>query len=242
MTKVGIIAAMEVEAELLKSSMPSVRTHHHMSTEFCEGRLGPTDVVVVRSGIGKVNAAMCAQVLVSVFGVSHVINTGIAGSLDARIDIGDLVVSVDAVQHDMDATNFGYEPGVVPQMPIGSFFRADEGLRARALAAARACVPAVGVFEGRVLSGDCFVADEEVKHCLVEGFQGLCCEMEGAAIAHACALNRVPFVVVRAISDKADGSASMDYPVFEEQAARHCALVVRHMVEHLSEDAGTPAP
>ncbi len=232
MTRFGIIAAMEVEAEQLKNSMGSLVASHHMSTEFCSGALGGTEVVVVRSGIGKVNAALCAQVLISVFGVDHIVNTGIAGSLDTSIDIGDLVVSVDAVQHDMDATNFGYERGVVPQMPIDSFFCADERLRACAVEAAKAVAPEVRTHEGRILSGDRFVADEDDKNDIATAFGGLCCEMEGAAIAQACALNRVPFVIVRAVSDKADGSARVDYPVFEKEAAYRCAAVVRYMVEH----------
>ncbi|AJC12159.1 S-adenosylhomocysteine nucleosidase [Berryella intestinalis] len=232
MVRFGIIAAMEVEAEQLKNSMSSLSVSHHMSTEFCAGALGGTEVVVVRSGIGKVNAALCAQVLISVFQVTHVVNTGIAGSLDASIDIGDLVVSTDAVQHDMDATNFGYERGVVPQMPIDSFFRADEHLRACAVAAADAVAPGVRVFQGRILSGDRFIADEGDKNDIAGTFGGLCCEMEGAAIAQACALSRVPFVIVRAVSDKADGSARVDYPAFEKEAAYRCASVVRHMVEH----------
>jgi adenosylhomocysteine nucleosidase len=226
----GIIGAMEVEVESLVRSMDVSRTIERAGMRFLAGRLRGADVVVVRSGVGKVSAGMCVQVLVDEFDVDAVINTGVAGSLDNALDIGDIVVSTDAMYHDVDATVFGYAPGEIPQLGARSF-PADEALRREAVSAACEAVSAAHVREGRVVSGDQFVADEGTKARLAHDFSGTCCEMEGAAIAQACWLNGVPFVVVRAISDKADGSGKVLYPVFERAAARHCAGIVERIAE-----------
>ncbi len=230
---VGIIGAMDVEVEILAQAMDGSRVSEKCGMRFRAGKIGDVDVVVVRSGIGKVNAAVCTQVLVDDFHVTHIINTGVAGALDPRINVGDIVVSTDAIYYDVDVTVFGYEPGQVPQMPVVDF-AADEALRAAALAAAREVAPEVGIFEGRVCSGDRFVSDEALKRSINETFDGLCCEMEGTAIAQTAWLNKVPFVIVRAISDKADGSDVMDYVEFEAVAARHCAGIVHAMVAGLA--------
>ena len=148
------------------------------------------------------------------------INTGIAGSLNADINIGDIVVSTDLVHHDMDAVAFGYPVGQVPQMEAFSF-QSDVALRKIAVRACREVNPDIQVFEGRIASGDQFIASQDVKDRIVANFDAWAVEMEGAAIAHAAYLNNVPFLVIRAISDKADGSAQMDYPTFEAQAAQH---------------------
>ncbi len=239
---IGIIGAMEVEVALLKDQLTDSRTEERAGMAFSSGLLGGVPCVVVQSGVGKVNAALCTQVLASVFGVTHVINTGVAGSLDATIDIGDVVVSTDCVHHDVDATNFGYAPGQVPGMP--GAYPADAALRAAALAAVAHAAPDIAAFEGRVASGDSFVRDAAEKDRIARTFGARCCEMEGAAIAQACTVNGLPFVVVRAISDKADGSQSELYPVFEAKAARHCASIVSHLVAHLAhpQDAGAHAP
>ncbi len=169
--------------------------------EFCEGILDGQHVVIVRCGVGKVNAGTCAQLLISLFGVNRIINTGVAGSLDAAIDIGDIVVSTDAVQHDFDLTPVGYAPGALyengsPSLP------ADAAMRKSAVNAVRQCAPEVHVFEGRVCTGDQFIASAEQKEAITAVFGGLCCEMEGGAIAQVCYQNKVPFVIIRAISDR----------------------------------------
>lgn len=228
---IGIIGAMEVEVATIKSHMSVERRLTRARMEFDAGTLGGAKVVVV-SGVGKVNAAVCAQILVDEFEVTHVINTGVAGSLDARIDIGDVVVSTDVCHHDVDATIFGYAPGEIPQLGTKAF-PADEVMREAALAAVESSACDIKAFEGRVVSGDQFIANDEAKSRLADDFGGMCCEMEGAAIAQTCWLNHVPFVIVRAISDKADGSKHMLYPVFEEKAAKHCAAIVERMVEQL---------
>lgn len=232
--RIGIIGAMDVEVELLHAQLGAAQVEHVAGMEFCAGQLGERDVVVVKCGIGKVNAGICAQVLVDRFGCTHLINTGVAGSLDAsRLDIGDLVVATDCVQHDFEVGALGYEPGLVPgRDEVG--FAADARMRDAALAAAAEVAPEVHALAGRVASGDQFVCREETRQRIVSGFGALCCEMEGAAIAQAATLNDVPFVVVRAISDKpgTEGQEA-DYATFEEASAHRCAKIVERMVETL---------
>lgn len=233
MSRTGIIGAMEIEVASLKESMEITRTVKKAGMEFCEGLLNKKPVVVVRSGIGKVNAAVCTQILADDFQVDCVINTGIAGSLNAKIDIGDIVISKDVLHHDMDAVNFGYPPGQIPQMDVFSF-EADERLADLAEEVCHEVNPEISVFRGRIVSGDQFVAEKAVKERIVSTFGGYCTEMEGAAIAQTAYLNRIPFVILRAISDKADDSASMDYPTFERQAAEHCVKLVEGLVGRIA--------
>lgn len=230
--KIGIIGAMEVEVEILKEKMTVKNTVKKASMEFFEGTIGNTEVVVVRSGICKVNAGICVQILVDTFGVTHVINTGAAGSLDAKINIGDIVLSTDACFHDVDATVFGYKKGEIPQLGTLAF-TADTTLRQKAKTAIGSAVPDIQVFEGRICSGDQFICDKAVKEAIIKEFNGICCEMEGAGIAQACHLNNIPFLIIRAISDKADGSEIVDYPEFEAKAARDCAAATMELLKTL---------
>lgn len=232
LNKIGIIGAMDVEVEKLKADMSIERVVKKANMEFCQGELRGKPAVVVKSGVGKVNAAVCTQILVDVFGVDAVINTGIAGSLNAQIDIGDVVISTDVLHHDMDAVNFGYPLGQIPQMDVFSF-QADEELAEKAKKVCEKVNPEIKVFRGRVVSGDQFIADKTVKQRIVDNFQGFCTEMEGAAIAQASYLNGVPFVIIRAISDKADDSAVMDYPAFEKKAVEHSVRLIEALMEEL---------
>ncbi len=226
--KLGIIGAMDVEVATLMEHAQDAVLHERAGMRFCEGTLAGMPVVIAKCGIGKVSAGMCVQVMCDLYGVTHIVNTGVAGSLDAEIDIADLVVSTDALYHDMDVTPLGYEPGQLPGMDCLAF-PADPALRAAIERAAAVAAPDVHVFAGRVVSGDQFIASSQAKERLAQEFGGMCCEMEGAAIAHACHVNGVPFAVVRAISDKADGSAEMAYPEFEASSAVRCAAVVEEL-------------
>ena len=230
MKTVGIIGAMDVEVDRLKKDMIIKREIRKAGMEFCEGVLMRQPAVVVRSGIGKVNAAVCTQILVDVFNADIIINTGIAGSLNAQIDIGDIVISTDVLHHDMDAVNFGYEPGQIPQMDVFSF-EADAALAVEAERVCHEVNPDIHVFRGRIVSGDQFIADKATKERITNQFHGFCTEMEGAAIAQASYLNRVPFVIIRAISDKADDSASEDYPTFEKKAVEHSVRLVEGLLQ-----------
>ena len=226
---IGIIGAMEEEVVKLKEVMENVTVNTKASMDFFKGTLNGHEVVVVRSGIGKVNAAICTQILVDEYNVRCVVNTGIAGSLKAEINIGDIVLSTDTLEHDMDAVAFGYPVGQIPRMDTLSF-EADARLRAAAKTACEQVLTDVGVFEGRVLSGDQFISDSVKKNWLAETFGGYCTEMEGAAIAHTAYVNHIPFLIIRAISDKADNSASMDYPAFEAMAIANSVKLMKELV------------
>ena len=221
----GIIGAMDQEVSILKEKMEVKKIDKRDSMEFYVGILNGKEVVIVKCGVGKVNAAVCTQILADCYQVEAVINTGVAGSLRAEINIGDIVISTDALQHDMDATGFGYEPAEVPLMGKKTF-EADASLRSLIAETCREVNPEIGVFEGRVVSGDQFISDGDVKDRLVRMFAPYCTEMEGAAIAQAAWLNQIPFVIIRAISDKADGSAHMDYSEFEAKAIEHTVRLV----------------
>lgn len=230
MKKIGIIGAMEIEVAALINAMEAPRTVQKAGMTFYEGRIGAADAVAVRSGVGKVNAAVCAQILIDTFGVSAIINTGAAGSLDNRINIGDFVVSTDVMYHDVDATNFGYAKGEVPQLGIVAF-PADEALRALAVSTVKEAAPEQQVFEGRIASGDQFIRAAERKREIIEDTHAVCAEMEGAGIAQAAHINGVPFVVIRAVSDKADESITVAYDDFERKAAAESAAIVKKMLE-----------
>ena len=228
--KIGIIGAMVEEVELLRGRIEATDTRTLVGMEYVEGRLGGKDVVLVVCGVGKVNAAICAQLLITEFGVTHIVFTGVAGSLDASVDICDIVVSTDCLQHDFDVSGLGYRPGVIPDQDV-SCFVADETLRAVAVQAIREVAPEVGVHEGRVASGDQFVADPVANRRVNEEFGALCCEMEGAAVAQVAWRNDVPYVVVRAISDRADGAADEEYPNFKVEAANRSASIIERLMQ-----------
>lgn len=230
--KIGIIGAMDAEVKSLKEAAKITKTTKIAEMEFCEGTLKDKDVVIVKCGMGKVNAGICAHTLINYFNCTAIINTGVAGSLDNQIDIGDIVVSTDAVQHDYDVEAIGFKKGEIPY--TGQYaFAADEALRAAAVKAVRESADDIRVFEGRVCSGDQFISKKEQKEKIIADFGGMCCEMEGAAIAQACYLNDKPFVIIRAISDKPDETEIVEYKVFEAKAAERCAKIVKSMVASL---------
>ncbi|MCI8512459.1 MAG: 5'-methylthioadenosine/adenosylhomocysteine nucleosidase [Lachnospiraceae bacterium] len=228
----GIIGAMEVEVRTLRESMSDVEALTVAGMTFYKGTLEGKEAVLVRSGVGKVNAGLCSQILVDRYRVEGIINTGIAGSLKNEVNIGDIVLSTTAVQHDVDAVGFGYQLGEIPQLGVKEF-PADAHLLEVALKCCREANPDIQTFTGRVASGDQFVNSREKKQWILEHFDAYCTEMEGAAIAQAAYLNRTPYLVVRAISDKADDSADMDYSAFEAKAVEHSVRLIRAMLRAL---------
>ena len=226
----GIIGAMDEEVREIKEALEDVTVELAAGMEFYTGTTKGKRVVTVRSGIGKVNAAMCSQILVDRFGVDAIVNTGIAGSLRPEINIGDIVLSNDSVQHDMDATWFDYPVGQIPRVDTFAF-PADERLLQIAQECCHQVNPEIQTFVGRVLSGDQFISDKGKKQQLIDNFGGYCTEMEGAAIAQVCYLNKIGCLIIRAISDKADDSANMDYQEFEEQAIAHSVKLVLAIAE-----------
>lgn len=233
MVKLGIIGAMSIEIETLKEQMMHVKTLERAGMVLFEGELEGLPAVLVVCGVGKVNAAMCVQVLCDHFGVTHIVNTGVAGSLCAELDIGDFVISTKAMYHDFDCHNLNpdYPVGQVPGLPVRAF-AADEMLVDLAFNAAQQ-VHAGHARKGMIASGDQFVCDKNQKAKIVADTGALCTEMEGAAISHAAWRNNIPFVVIRAISDKADDSAQVDYPTFEASAAKRCAAVTQLLAKCL---------
>ena len=232
--KLGIIGAMKVEVESLRDSMDNLHMSERAGMVFYEGLLENLPAVVVECGVGKVNAAMCVQVLCDCFDVTHILNTGVAGSLCAELDIGDLVISCDAMYHDFDChvLNPNYPVGQVPGLPVRKFTADEEMVKVSYDAAELVHKDHVRV--GTIASGDQFVSQKELKNKIIGDTGALCTEMEGAAIAHAAWRNGKPFVVIRAISDKADDSAQMDYPTFEAAAAKHCAAVTRTVASNMA--------
>nr|MCR5288656.1 5'-methylthioadenosine/adenosylhomocysteine nucleosidase [Treponema sp.] len=198
------------------------------------GTLNGTDVVVVRSGIGKVNAALCAQRLVMEFGVTHIVNTGIAGAMADGLGVLDFVISTDALYHDMDTTGFGYKPTEIPQMEV-SDFKADEAMLAAAESAFAVIPEAKGhkLVKGRIASGDQFISDKQVKKHIKDICNPACVEMEGAAIAHACYVNAIPFLVIRCMSDTASDDGKSLYEYNEKTAAELSALIVMELIKRL---------
>ena len=232
--KLGIIGAMDVEVSTLKEKMTAKVERTIAGSVYCEGRLDGLPAVVVQCGVGKVNAALCTQALCDCFGVTHIVNTGVAGSLNAKLDIGDFVISREAMYHDFDChtLNPNYPVGQVPGLSVRAF-PADSALMELAFSVANTLCPG-HAHVGMVASGDQFVCNKEHKQTIIENTGARCTEMEGAAIAQVAWRNSVPFVVIRAISDKADDSAEMDYPTFEAIAAHRCATVARMMAKKLS--------
>ena len=231
--KLGIIGAMDVEVATLKEKMEGAAVTVKAGMAFCEGILEGVPAVVVQCGVGKVNAALCAQILCDCYGVTAIVNTGIAGSLCNDLDIADLVISRDAIHHDFDLRFWGRPVGQVPGFDVTAF-PADEKLIELAFDAAEAVNPGHNKI-GRVASGDQFICSREQKETIIANTQAICAEMEGASIAHAAYRNGVPFVILRAISDKADDSAEMDYPTFEALAAQRCAQVTTNLAKNLAE-------
>ena len=229
---IGIIGAMEEEVSKLKKAMTDAVEKEKAGMKFLSGKLYGKDVVVVRSGIGKVNAAICTQILIDEYKIDRVINTGVAGAINEDLDVGDIVISSDALYHDFDVTGFGYEVGIIPRMKI-STFKADEELALKAKTLCEMVNKDIKCFVGRVVSGDQFISTKEKKVWIKDKFNGYCTEMEGCGIAHTAYLNNIPFVIIRAISDKADGSATVDYSEFEMKAIEHTVKLMSELIKEM---------
>ncbi len=232
MNKIGIIGAMEVEVEILKSKLENLKIESFAKIDFYIGTIEGKEVVLAKSGIGKVNATICTQLLVDKFNVDCVINTGVAGAIGDIVTIYDVVVSTELLQHDFDTSAVGDKVGVVCGLDVETFV-ANEELRNIAVLGAKEVLTKSNVYEGVIATGDQFISGKEKKDYIKDTFNALCAEMEGGAIAHTCYLNSIPFVVVRAISDKADGTAEIDYPTFVGNAAKDSSKIVEYILKNL---------
>lgn len=214
---------MDSEARILRENMMDLRTETIAKTVFYCGRIGCHDVVLMQCGIGKVCASCATQALISRFAPDYVINTGCAGALSTGLGVGDMVISLSAVEYDLDFTQIGFPLGFITSLGL-SEMKADASLAALI----RKSIPGdVNVAEGLVVSGDQFVSSNEQRNRILEKFpQALCTEMEGAAIAHVCAQNDVPFCIVRCMSDTADGNSSVSFAEFSDKAGVKSAEII----------------
>ena len=228
---IGIISAMDEELAILLKDMDVTEKKVKANMTFHKGKLWGKDVVAVVSGIGKVNAAICAQILISEYNVGTIINVGVAGGIGMDIYPGDVVVAENLVQYDMDTTAFGDKHGQIPRLDTFDF-KCDENLVS---VCTKACdeIEGFNTFLGRIVSGDKFVASVDTIKWLEEEFDAKAVEMEGASIAHVCYLNNIPFVVIRSISDNANNGAHMDYEKFTPIAVKNSTRILKAMLEKM---------
>lgn len=224
---IAIIGAMPEEIAELLTLLKNKQVLEHSPFTLYKGFLEGHQVLIAQCGIGKVNAAALTQ-LVLMQGAEQVIVTGVAGALDPNLQVGDIAISKDAVQHDVDVTALGYKLGEVPQE--GMIFAADEKLQQLAFSATEVFVGVRG-FIGRIASGDQFISSNEKVQWLRNNFKASCTEMEGASIAQICAKWRVPFVIIRSISDTADHNANINFREFTPLAASRAKRIVQLMLQ-----------
>lgn len=225
----GIISAMSEELAILLDNMIIQEETKKANMTFYKGKLDNKDVIAVVCGIGKVNAAICTQILISEYKVSSIINVGVAGGIGKNIYPGDIVVATDLVQHDIDTTVFGDPHGQVPRLDTFDF-KCDSKLVEIALSACDK-IEEINTFSGRIVSGDQFISSIEKIQWFEKEFNAIACEMEGASIAHVCYLNHIPCVVIRSISDNANNGAHMDYEKFLPIGVRNSTAILREMIK-----------
>jgi len=230
--KIGIIGAMDVEVAELIEYMDQIKKEEISSVVYYQGKLHGKSVVVAKCGVGKVHAAVCAQTMILKYSPDIIINTGVAGSLNSSLDIADLVISSKVVQHDFDTSGIGDPIGLISGINLIEI-PCSEDLVEKIKNAAK-LIEETNVFVGTIASGDQFICNMSKKEYIVEHFNALCAEMEGAAIGHVCYLNNVDFCIVRAISDKADGSAHMDFPSFVQIAAKKSTMLINNFLKTVS--------
>jgi adenosylhomocysteine nucleosidase len=228
MKTIGIIGAMDLEIKLLIENMNLFKQEKAAGFDYYIGTIQGKDVVVTCCGVGKVNAAACTQALIDRYKVDAIINTGIAGGLHHEVKICDVVISKDVTYHDVRK---GQMRSLFP------FKECFEGDRELIDLATKACKLTIGDeynhHLGRIVSGECFVSDANLKRTIVEQYSPHCVEMEGAAIGHVAHINDIPFVVIRSISDNADDEANISYDAFEKIAAEQAANIILNMIKML---------
>ncbi len=209
--RIGIIGAMKIEVENLCAMAEGIKKETVGGIDFYSGRLCGSDVVIAACGVGKVFAAMCAQTMILRYSPDVIINTGVAGALDPELRVGDIAIAENVVQHDMDTSPIGDPVGLISGINMVRI-PADERVYGALKSSARRC--GLNCVSGTVASGDQFVASGDKKTFIKEKFSAIACEMEGAAIGQVCYVNKVPFGILRAISDNGDESAGMSYDKF----------------------------
>ncbi len=221
---VGIIGAMELEVQGLKAKMDRAEVATISSIDFYRGNIDGADTVVAAAGIGKVNAAVCAQTMILKYSPDLIINAGVAGGLADGFKIGDMAVADAVAEHDMDTSPVGDPKGFISGINMIEM-KCDKKIADMIEAAARN-EAGVNVKRGLIASGDQFIATEEQRERIIREFGAIAAEMEGASIGHVCTMNGVPFGVLRAISDGANDDSSMDYPTFAKMAAENSVKII----------------
>ncbi|MCR5522237.1 MAG: 5'-methylthioadenosine/adenosylhomocysteine nucleosidase [Clostridia bacterium] len=223
---IGIIGAMKIEVEIIEAALEEKQERKIGLIRFISGKLNGVDTVAAVCGIGKVAAAICAQTMILEYSPDCIINTGVGGSLDPSLNIGDVLIADDLCQHDMDTSPIGDERGLISGLNL-VYIPTDRKVTETLLKSAGD----VRAVRGRIATGDQFVADDRTKAFIADTFKANVCEMEGASIAQVCYSAGVPFGVVRAVSDCADGSSHMDYNEFLPAAAKNAAVIIKRFVK-----------
>lgn len=228
---IGIIGAMDEEIEVYRKHLHHIKEIKHKVFTFYQGKLNGKEVVLVKSGVGKVFAAMICQYLIDQFKVDLILFTGVGGSLNKKLNIGDVVVSKDSVHHDFDATALGFKRGNISYTNY-RFFDAEKKIVKLAL---KAKLEKHKIIVGRILSGDQFLTQREKKKYsyLTKELCGDCVEMEGAAVAQVCFINEIPHLIIRTVSDKANGTAVRDYNKFKAIVAENSFKIVDYITKNL---------
>ena len=224
MKYIGIIAAMNEEVESIKKLMINACIKEIYELQFIEGKINEKNVVLVKCGVGKVNAARCTQILIDNFEIDYIINVGTAGSLNNNLEIGDLVIADKLVQHDFDITAFGHEKGYISD--VGTYFYSNEELVNKSREVIEKINIDFNMVIGTIASGDLFCTDVDIKNDIRNEFDAECVEMEGAAIAQVCCLDKIPFIVIRSISDKPNGKNNVDFETYLKIACERYAKFI----------------
>lgn len=229
MKKYGIITAMKEEMQEIEKIMREIEKQKIYELTFIKGKINQNDVVLVEAGIGKVNAARTTQILIDNFKVDIVINVGSAGSANDELEIGDIVIGEKIVQHDFDITAFGHPKGFISN--VGQFLESDKKLvNEFEKIALNQKENEFNIKIGTVASGDIFCTDIRMKNKIREKFNADAIEMEGAAIAQVCKLDKVPFIIIRSISDKPNGNNNVTFDKFLEKASKRCAQILKKVI------------
>ena len=222
---IGIITAIDEEYDAIKDVMENKEKIKIYNLTIYKGQINNKDCLLTKCGVGKVNSARTTQILTDKFDLSYVINVGSAGGLNDNLNIGDIVVGTQLVQHDFDTTSFGYEKGEIPN--TGRFFKSDKKLIEKCK---NIRIDNINIIEGIIASGDIFLNEVYMKEKINKKFKADCGEMEGAAISQVCYLNNIPFIVVRSISDKPNGNNEIDFDRYIKFASKNCAKFILQMV------------
>lgn len=230
MNKVGIIVAMEEEEDAILKIMDNIEEKYVYDITFKIGQIGKTKIIVAKSGVGKVNAARVTQILIDKFNVEYIINVGSAGALNPFLNIGDIIIGEKLIQHDFDITAFDHEKGYITG--VGDYIYSDFNLVEKFKKTAKLLEnDNYKITNGIIATGDIFCTDISMKNKIFSKFKADCVEMEGAAIAQVCYLDKIPFIVIRSISDSPNGKNEIDFDKFIKLASKRCANIIKEFLK-----------